>query len=41
MKKDGCVYDLVYIAPPEQFGAGIGAFSRFVDGFSALPRHES
>jgi hypothetical protein len=36
MKKDGCVYDLVYIAPPERIEAGVGAFERFVRGFHAL-----
>lgn len=33
MKKDGCVFDLGYIAPPEQFEAGEGEFGRFVAGF--------
>jgi hypothetical protein len=33
MKKDGCVYDLVYVAPPEQFEAGTTDFERFVGGF--------
>ena len=29
MKKDGCVYDLVYVAPPCQFAAGARDFERF------------
>lgn len=33
MKKDGCVIDLGYTAPPERFEAGRGAFDGFVRGF--------
>lgn len=33
MKKDGCVYDLGYVAPPERFEAGRPAFDNFVRGF--------
>ena len=33
MKKDGCVYDLGYAAPPERFEAGRGHFDIFVRGF--------
>jgi hypothetical protein len=32
MKKDGCVYDLVYIAPPERFTQGAPLFERFAAG---------
>jgi hypothetical protein len=35
MKKDGCVYDLVYVAPPDRFGAGAGDFERFALGLRA------
>jgi hypothetical protein len=36
-KKDGCVYDLVYVAPPDRFAAGDGDFRRFADGLATLP----
>ena len=36
MKKDGCVYDLVYVARPGGFQAGVQAFESFVAGFEAL-----
>ncbi len=32
MKKDGCVYDLVYVAPPDRFDAGAADFDRFAVG---------
>jgi hypothetical protein len=32
MKKDGCVYDLVYVAPPDRFEAGAADFDRFARG---------
>ncbi len=32
MKKDGCVYDLVYVAPPDRFAAGSASFERFATG---------
>ncbi|HEY1696787.1 MAG TPA: hypothetical protein VGG39_31720 [Polyangiaceae bacterium] len=32
MKKDGCVYDLVYVAPPADFTAGAAAFDGFARG---------
>jgi hypothetical protein len=41
MKKDGCVYDLIYIAAPDRYPSGVGDFSRFVQGFSVLPRHDT
>jgi hypothetical protein len=37
LKKDGCVYDLIYIAEPARYAAGEPAFSRLVRGFSTLP----
>jgi hypothetical protein len=37
-KKDGCVYDLVYIAAPEHEAAGRPAFERFVTGFHTESR---
>jgi hypothetical protein len=33
LKKDGCVYDLVWVAPPDRFQAGIAGFEAFVAGF--------
>jgi hypothetical protein len=36
MKKDGCVYDLVYVAPPERFEDGAGDFERFVAGLHTV-----
>jgi hypothetical protein len=33
MKKDGCVYDMAYVAPPDRFERGRGAFERFVAEF--------
>jgi hypothetical protein len=35
LKKDGCVYDFVYVAPPERGDDGVAAFERFVEGFRA------
>jgi hypothetical protein len=32
MKKDGCVYDLVFVAPPDRFSQGLAAFEQFVGG---------
>lgn len=32
MKKDGCVYDLVYVAPPAEFAAAAAAFDGFARG---------
>ncbi len=37
LKKDGCVYDLIYIADPARFEAGVAAFTRMVRGFATLP----
>jgi hypothetical protein len=37
VKKDGCVYDLVYLAPIDRVEAGRAAFDRFVAGFATTP----
>jgi hypothetical protein len=37
MKKDGCVFDVVYVAPPERFADGASDFERFVEGVHTLP----
>lgn len=39
LKKDGCVYDLAYMAQPGRFDRGVAAFDRFVGGFSTLSNH--
>jgi len=36
MKKDNCVYDLVYVAPPSTFDAGAPSFESFASGFRSL-----
>jgi len=33
MKRNGCIFDLSYAAPPDAFARGAGDFQRFVDGF--------
>ncbi len=33
MKKDGCVYDLGFVAPPDRFDAGRAGFAAFAQGF--------
>jgi hypothetical protein len=35
LKKDKCVYDLTYIAPPETFQTGVGTFDQWATGFRA------
>ena len=35
LKKDRCVYDVIYIAPPTQFDAGDSAFQAVISAFSA------
>ena len=35
MKKDGCVHDLVYVAPPDHFAEGSPEFERFSLGLRA------
>jgi hypothetical protein len=34
MKRNGCIFDLSYAAPPGAFGRGHAAFQGFVDGFA-------
>ena len=36
MKKDGCVYDIVYVAPPDFFAEGARDFELFARGAHAL-----
>ncbi len=36
MKKNGCVYDLAYVVPPEHFEVGAPTFEAFAKGFRAL-----
>ena len=36
LKKDGCVYDLVYVAYPDRFPRGVDAFGSFVAGFGTV-----
>lgn len=40
MKKDGCVYDLVYVAPPDRFAQGAPAFEAFARGLHAATPNE-
>jgi hypothetical protein len=37
MKKDGCLYDLVYVAPPDHFAEGAADFERFALGLQSPP----
>ncbi|APR83376.1 Hypothetical protein A7982_08725 [Minicystis rosea] len=39
LKKDGCVYDLAYMAAPAQFDRGAAEFDRFARGFSTVGAH--
>ena len=34
MKKDGCVYDMIYLADPTRFEAAVPEFRKFVSGFT-------
>jgi hypothetical protein len=34
MKRNGCIFDLSYAAPPDAFARGSADFQRFVDGFA-------
>jgi hypothetical protein len=34
LKKDGCVYDMLYLAPPNSFERGLSAFNQLVGGFA-------
>jgi hypothetical protein len=40
LKKDGCVYDIVYDAPPATFEAGLAAYRRVRDGFDVGLRRD-
>ena len=40
LKKDGCVYDFVYVAPPARFADATGEFEGFVSGFRTLASSE-
>jgi hypothetical protein len=35
LKKDGCVYDFVYVAPPARFADGAPLFEQFATGIHA------
>jgi hypothetical protein len=39
LKKDGCVYDLGFMAPPTRFDRGAGEFERFVLTFATVSAH--
>jgi hypothetical protein len=36
IKKDGCVFDLVYVARPARYADGVAAFEEFVSGFGTV-----
>jgi hypothetical protein len=36
MKKDGCVYDVVLVAPPDRFDQGSAVFDRFATGLHTV-----
>jgi hypothetical protein len=36
LKKDGCVYDLGYVALPARFDQGRAAFGTFAHGFATV-----
>jgi hypothetical protein len=36
MKKNGCVYDMVYVAPPDHFDEGSAAFEKFATQFHSV-----
>ena len=38
LKKDGCVYDLLYISRPERFDVGAPVFDSFARGFATVRR---
>jgi hypothetical protein len=40
LKKDGCVYDIVYDAPPSSFAVGLDAYHRVRDGLAIGPRRD-
>jgi hypothetical protein len=37
MKKDGCLYDIVYVAPPDRYAEGAADFERFARGVHSPP----
>jgi hypothetical protein len=37
LKKDGCVFDFVYLTPPDRGTGGAAEFDRFVQGFHTVP----
>jgi hypothetical protein len=39
LKKDGCVYDLAFMAPAPSFDRGADEFDRFVASFATLSPH--
>jgi hypothetical protein len=39
-KKDGCVYDLLYFAPPDRFERGLPAFQGLVQSFTSTVPHD-
>jgi hypothetical protein len=39
LKKDGCVYDFLYIVRPDRFDQGVTEFDRFVQGFATVTNH--
>ncbi len=38
LKKDKCVYDMLYFSPPESFERGVVEFEQWARGLRALPR---
>jgi hypothetical protein len=40
LKKDGCVYDLLFIARPSSFEEGVAPFREFARGFSTLKAND-
>ena len=38
LKRNGCIFDLSYVAPVATYDAGLADFQRFVDGFQQQPR---
>lgn len=41
MKKDACVYDIVYVSPPERFESGRAAFEKFAGEFRTVESSSS
>jgi hypothetical protein len=38
VRRDGCVYDMVYFANPQDYASGVPSFERMMAGFRFLPR---